>query len=405
MKILAVTPRIPWPLDTGGKIRTFRLLKALAKKHEVALVSFDTLPATVAGPLECHMKFIERVYRPEGPVTRAMALARGLRGPVPFTVEQYRSKAMVERLAKVAQRFSPDLVYLDSLHMAQYREVVPLVPAVLDEHNVESLLWYRVAALEPNRFKRIVLQHQASLLRAYEAERVRVMDRVLACSEEDRLLLRDMAGLPWGARRDRIWVVPNGVDPDAFHGDTTPASLSGRPLVFVGSMDWAPNEDGAVWFAAKIMPRIVEQVPEARFYVVGRNPGKALASLNGKDQVVVVGEVPDVRPYLLAAHVVPVPLRSGGGTRLKILEAMAAGKPVVSTTIGAEGLELTPGKEIEIADTEDGFVAAVVRLLRDEERSSAMGKAGAKAVARRYSWKKIGKALAKRLAELGQGAA
>ncbi len=402
MRILAVTPQIPWPLDTGGKIRTFQLLSALARRHEVTLVSFDRLPFTVAGPLECRVRSIERVYRERGPVSRGMALARGLRGPTPYTIEQYRSAAMIERIAQVARDKHPQVLYLDSLHTAQYRGVLPLVTAVLDQHNVESQIWDRITATERQLPRRWVMRQQAHLLRRYEAEACRAADHVSCCSEEDRRSLRELVGLPWGSEDERFWTVPNGTDLNAFTDDQPKAALKGRPLVFVGSMDWAPNSDAVLWFVAEILPLILAQVPDAQFYAVGRNPPRELQDLHGKNGVSIVGAVNDVRPYLAAAALVPVPLRSGGGTRLKILEALAGRRAVVSTTLGAEGLALQPGKEIELADSAEAFAGRVVQLLRDPAGCAALADAGAAAVRQRYGWDAIGEALAERVAALGR---
>lgn len=400
MRILAVTPQIPWPTDTGGKIRTYQLLSALAATHEVTLVSFDGLPHTVAGPLEHSLAAVHRVYRSTGPFTRAVALTRGLRGPAPFTIEQYRSAEMREVLQRVAGEVHPELVYLDSLHTAQYRNAVRLVPAVLDEHNVESMVWERLAQHERSRPRRWLLGQQAALLRGYEADRCRGMDRVLSCSAEDRRALLELAGAPWAAEPERVWVVPNGTDTSAFDGDIDPAPLGGRPLVFVGSMDWAPNADAVRWYADEILPRVRARVPDAHFYAVGRNPDRGLRALNGRPGLSVLGGVPDVRPYLLAAELAPVPLRSGGGTRLKILEAQAAGRAVVSTTVGAEGLDLVNGKEILLADGAEHFAAKLIALLEDPERRAAIAAAGTDAVRQRYDWRSIGAVLARRVVGL-----
>jgi len=405
MRILAVTPQIPWPTDTGGKIRTYQLLNALAAEHEVTLVSFDRLPHSVAGPLEHVLAGVHRVYRSTGPVTKAVALARGLRGPAPFTIEQYRSAQMVETLQAVAGQVRPELVYLDSLHTAQYRSALRLVPAVLDEHNVESMVWHRLADHERSSPRRWLLTQQAALLEAYEAERCRAMDRVLACSAEDRRALLDLAGPPWAKHPERVWVVPNGTDTAAFDGDLEPAPLGGRPLVFVGSMDWAPNSDAVHWYAEEILPRVRARVPDAHFYAVGRNPDRSLRALNGKPGLSVLGGVPDVRPYLLAADLAPVPLRSGGGTRLKILEAQAAGCAVVSTSVGAEGLDLVNGKEILLGDGAEQFAARVVTLLEDKQRRDAIARAGQEAVRQRYDWRSIGAVLAQRVEALGVSSA
>lgn len=225
----------------------------------------------------------------------------------------------------------------------------------------------------------------------YEAKVCRTFDRVIAVSEADREALnRLVPGL-------EAKVVPNGVDVD-FYVNFTPEGppmpgWSPHALVFTGKMDFRPNVDAALWFAREILPRVREKFPEARFYVVGRNPHPRLKAIMGREDVVVTGYVEDVRPYLAFASVFVVPVRMGGGTRLKILEAMAMKKAVVSTTIGAEGYPFKHGLHLLLADEPEAFAGAICHLLSSEAERTGLGEEAFKLVNERYRWEHIIKAL------------
>jgi glycosyltransferase involved in cell wall biosynthesis len=248
----------------------------------------------------------------------------------------------------------------------------------LFEHNVEYQIWQRLATLERRVARRTLLEVEWRKLRRCEAAVCAAADLTITVSEEDRRTLTDVAP------DARIASVPTGVDATYF----APGGRREVPyrLVFTGSMDWYPNRDAVLYFSNTILPRIRARIPEVSFTVVGRNPGSHLASL-ARLGVTVTGTVPDVRPHIDEAALYVVPLRAGGGTRLKIFEALAMGKAVVSTTIGAEGLGVTSNRDIVLADDPDTFAHAVVSLLQDAPARRRLGRAGRALVESAYTWR------------------
>jgi glycosyltransferase involved in cell wall biosynthesis len=252
---------------------------------------------------------------------------------------------------------------------------------VLFEHNVEYVIWQRLSALESSPWRRALLDVEWKKLRAREADACRQADLTIAVSEDDRVRLLALAP------DNRIMSIPTGVDTEYFAPDGW-VEVKNR-LVFSGSMDWRPNEDAVLYFANAILPLIRSNVPGVSMTVVGRNPSARLRDAARRAGVEVTGTVDDVRPFIGAGSVYVVPLRAGGGTRLKILEALAMAKPVVSTTIGAEGLGLEPDRHARMADDPGDFARAVVELLRSPEWRSSLGRAGRHLVESQFSWTKV----------------
>jgi glycosyltransferase involved in cell wall biosynthesis len=265
----------------------------------------------------------------------------------------------------------------------------PQVPCVLFQHNVESVLWARQAREERHTVKRVVYKIEAAKMARYEARTVERFARVIAVSEADRQAMASMTD------PERIAVVPTGVDTRRY----TPSAQPPRDglVLFLGSMDWEPNIDGVDYFCREIWPAVQDAVPQARFRVVGRNPAASVRRL-ASESVEITGTVPSVLEHLHEASVVVVPLRIGGGTRLKIYEAMAAGKAVVSTTIGAEGLDVHHGQNILIADDPGAFARSVVDLLRDGQARRRMQDA-AVALAALNDWQQVSTAFERVLAD------
>ena len=254
-------------------------------------------------------------------------------------------------------------------------------PVVLFEHNVEYMIWKRLSAIERSPLRRALFEIEWRKVMAREAAACAAADLTIAVSDEDRLRLSRLAP---GAR---MAAIPTGVDTSYFRANAA-AEVPGR-IVFSGSMDWRPNEDAVSYFLDVMLPDIRRDVPEASVAIVGRNPTDRLRAAAARAGALVSGTVDDVRPWMGEAAVCVVPLRAGGGTRLKIFEALAMEKAVVSTTLGAEGLALTPGREFVAADDPRDFAQAVVSLLRDPARRRAMGRAGRRLVEERYSWSHV----------------
>ena len=388
MEILFLAPRPPWPTDTGAKIRTFHLLEALARAHEVTCATFIDGPEDAAAAealrAKVPLRHLELVPRPHGLLVRGLDAARGVLGPLPYSMRKYERAAMASAVRRVVDARHPALVHCDHLHMAPYGAKSG-VPFTIDEHNVESLIWRRYASSKRG-LERLAFAEQAFLWTRAEGRAAAQAWLCLMTSEADRRQLLRLAPA-------RAVVVPNGVNLEYF-GDLKVAPAESGAIVLTGSMDWQPNEDAAVWFVEAIMPEARRALGGARFAAVGRNPSAKVQKLAGPD-VVVTGTVPDVRPYLRGALALVVPIRVGGGTRLKILEAFAARVPVVSTRVGAEGIACEDGRDILYAETPAEFAAALARLKADAALRERLTTAGRALVEARYGWQAIGGELAR----------
>jgi len=373
-----------WPVNTGGRIRSFHMLRELTRRHEVTLLTTHG-PAEDPRALEAALPRCEVVSVPwalakRGSARFALALARSWLSTLPVDLYKWRVPALGREIERRLASGAVDLVVADFLLAAPHvRRAAP--PMVLFAHNVEHVIWQRLRDVERHPWRRALLALESRKMRRYEARACARARLTIAVSDADRRLLA--AAAP-GAR---VRAVPTGVDVDYFSPDGI-AEVPGR-LVFTGSMDWYPNEDGIVHFIDAVLPRIRRSVPAASLTVVGRNPSDRLRSAAAAAGVQVTGLVDDVRPHMAEAAVYVVPLRIGGGTRLKIFEALSMAKAVVSTAVGAEGLPLAPGRHFLQADDPAAFAEAVTSLLRNPARRHAIGAAGRGLVEARYSWSKV----------------
>lgn len=396
MRILWVKVGGLWPPNTGGRLRSFHLLAELARRHRVILATThapDGDPAALAGVLPGLEEIVSFPFVIPGRRSPrfAAALLRSWLSPLPVDLHKFRVGALAREVERRLAAGGIDLCVADFLSATVNVPLRGPVPVVFFAHNVEHLIWKRLAAIETRPHRRSLLELEWRKMRRAEARACARARLTLAVSGTDRDILAALApGAAFG-------IVPTGVDTARF----APAGAPGEPdrLVFVGSMDWLPNEDAALYFIDAILPRVRRQAPRARLVVVGRNPSPRLRGAAAAAGVTVTGTVEDVRPHLASAAVCVVPLRVGGGTRLKIFEALAMGKAVVSTTIGAEGLPLEPGTHYVRADDPDRFAAEVVALLRDPERRRSLGDAGCRLVRERYSWPQVARVFETRCAE------
>ena len=385
MRILWVKMGGLWPPTSGGRIRSLQILSALARQHEVTVL-------TTHGPDDDPDGLVERL--PDGlvysvPFTAprqgssafAMALARSWLSPLPVDLWKWRSGAVREQVTSILTHRQPDVCVADFLVAVANVPSVKGIPFVLFEHNVEYMIWQRLAALEQRPARRALLEIEWRKVRQAERAACARADLTIAVSEEDR---RELQRLSPGSR---MAAIPTGVDTTFFRPNGQRAA--GNRLVFTGSMDWYPNEDAMLYFGSAILPRIRSYIPDVSVTIVGRNPSPHLREAAQQMGMTVTGTVEDVRPYMSEAAVYVVPLRAGGGTRLKIFEALAMGMPVVSTTVGAEGLALTQGRDVCLADDPDEFAGAVIGLLDDAPRRQAIGDAGRLLVETRYSWDQV----------------
>jgi sugar transferase (PEP-CTERM/EpsH1 system associated) len=369
------------PTNRGGQIRTLETLKCLHKRHEVHYAGLWN-PKFPEGPERAH-EYASHVY----PVRRKVVdktspafliqLAQGLVSEIPVAVFRHQSAELRATVDRLLREHSFDHVVCDFLSSAPHFS--DLSGAVLFQHNVEAMIWNRHVEQAGSPARRYYFRRQARVMLEYERKVCSTVKSVIAVSAADAKTMRELYGVK------RVSAVPTGVDVSYFQPEgETPATTD---LVFVGSMDWMPNIDGVVWFVNEVLPLIRKKLPDCSLAVVGRTPGREVTSLAERDaNIRITGTVADVRPWLWQSKAAIVPLRIGGGTRLKIYEAMAARTPVVSTTIGAEGLDIAPGENILIADSPEAFAEACVRLVSDSAERRRVADAAWRHVATKHSW-------------------
>jgi len=377
------------PLDTGGKLRTFNMLRELQRRHHVtylALCPPDTGGTVKQSAREYSQAQIWIPWRETKKMSPAFfaGLARNqFLSRLPYVIQKYQSPAMAAVIREADQAGKFDLIICDFLTPAVNLlpgPGRPATPTLLFQHNVESLIWQRTFETARGTLKRAYLRGQWRRMVAYEREACSRVNSVVAVSGEDCRLLRAELGLA-----NILGSVPTGVDTEFFQ----PSSRQPQPcsLVFLGSMDWMPNIDGVMFFTEEIFPLVKQTLPGVTLTIVGRNPPARVRELAGRDPAIkVTGTVDDVRPHLAAAEAMIVPLRVGGGTRIKIFEAMATGIPVIATRIGAEGLPVNHGEHVLLADAPADFARETVALLTQPEQRQRIGQAGLRLVREQFGW-------------------
>jgi glycosyltransferase involved in cell wall biosynthesis len=382
MNVLLLTQVLPYPPDSGPKVKTWNVLKYLVERHEVTLVSFvrGDQSAYVAH-LRQYCRAVHPVPMKRGVVRDGLAMVRSVLVGQPWMMVRDGRRAMrrlIDRLA-AEQRF--DVAHADQLNMGQYAQRVPEAFRILDAHNALWLLYRRLWETMPPGMRKWLLGRDWRLLKTYEGRVVREFDAVLAVIHNDEAALREAAGEPVD-----ITVIPITVDtaevmPVARHADA-------NHILHIGTMYWPPNIDAVKWFVDEIYPLIRQKRPDVAFDVVGARPPAELLALNDAGLGInVTGYVEDPTPYQQCAAVMVVPLLAGGGMRVKILYAMAEGIPIVSTTLGYEGIEVTPGRDILVGDTPEAFAAEVVRVLDDPDLGRQLAANGRKLMQETYDYR------------------
>lgn len=392
---MAVTSQVPWPLDRGGHLRTFHLLKGLAKELRVTLIAGAMQPVDL-NPFESVGIVLRPVTIPKASSWREMPRAAwcGIQG-IPYVCFGRHNRAAVRSaLEQELASNSPRVLYLDHLDSLQYASTASqTVRIVIDLHNVYSQLIERNAS-ERGAAAAMYLRREASLLAHAERRAVETADALFAVSEADRKYFQRCGPAP-------VHVVPNGVACE-WYADLPIGLRSGPPvLLYIGALSWGPNAAAAEFLVQRVLPSVRSSFPDAVLKIIGRRPSEALRGMGRQPGVTILEDVDDVRPHLRAAHVAVVPLESGGGSRLKILEAFAAGVPVVSTPIGAEGLDVTSGEHLIIADRDD-LASAVARLLSAPKVADTLAHNARGLVRQRYDWTSVAAAAAAIVTELAK---
>lgn len=388
--LLWLTYGLPYPPVGGAQQRDYHLLTRVARRVRVSLVSLLDAPAEAAHAdhLRAHCAAVAPIAPPpRGPWGDARALAAALRAGQPAATVPFVRAAAAARLRAAALADPPDLVQIEHSFLAPYRAALPAgnstrpMQTILSLHNVGASQYGSMWRLRGTPRERLLFAAKGLLLRGWEASEAARFDRTLVVSEADG------ARLAAGRHRPCLRLVENGVACDRLR--PLPEAAGGDGLLFVGTLGYRPNVDAVLHFCERVLPLVRRARPAAHLTVVGRAPDPALRRLAGRADVTVVGDVADVTPFYAAARAVVVPLRAGGGTRLKILEAMALGRPVVSTTLGCEGLAVRDDVHLTVADAPAAFANAVVRLLADAPVRAGLTAAARALVETRYDWDAI----------------
>jgi sugar transferase (PEP-CTERM/EpsH1 system associated) len=399
MKILWLKSDFLYPADTGGKIRSYNILRQLAGDHEVSYLCLtDETPSPEA--IDHLGSFCKRVdyipFKPERKFSPEfyLAILRNLFSSRPYVINKYKNSRIVEEIKKRVASGKVDVLLCDFLEMSVNLADIRGVPMVLFQHNVETEIWRRHFETNENPLKKGYLYIDYRRFYKYEKMACGWFDDVLVVSEADGGLLRENYDVK------HTTIIPTGVDTEYFKPN--PGLMEPKSIAFVGSMDWLPNQDAVEYFVGEIYPKIKTKVTDVRFCIVGRRPPEKIMNLAKLDSsVTVTGTVDDIRPYVDKARVYIVPIRIGGGTRIKIYEALAQKKAIISTAIGAEGLPLVDGKHIIIADDPERFADAVIRLLNDDDDlGMRISENGYSLVKEKYSWEKVAGSFSRALQEV-----
>lgn len=407
MKILFLTPQLPYPPRQGTQIRNYYMLKEAAIVHQVDLLSFARPGEGIQEPGLSQPRLLEEAYRdPRGGIleicrkvellpvphrSRTSRLQTLFTSPEPDMASRLASKDFDSALRSLLETCNYEIVQVEGLEMARYIPTIaaasPGTPIIFDDHNVEYLLQLRAAAVDVRRIKSLPKASYSAIqslrLKQYERRVCQSAKVVLAVSDLDAKALRELGVT------SAIAVVPNCIDVEYYHR-APDAARDPATLLFTGTMDYRPNVDAVRWFASEVLPRITAHKPHAQLQIVGRSPDASVVELARRHPAVrVVGGVDDIRPYFFHSTVCVVPIRMAGGARLKILEALASELPVVATRMGAEGVDCTDGKGLLLADTADDFAAAVLRLLEDQDLQRQLAAAGRQVVENNYDWRQV----------------
>jgi glycosyltransferase involved in cell wall biosynthesis len=404
MRILFLSQILPYPLDSGAKVRAYHIVQTLSARHEVTLVSFsrdsDSPEAIAHLRSVCHA--VQLVPLKRSRLNEILNLARSFVTVQPFTILRDHRGDMQQLVIDLMLASSFDAIHADQLSMAQYallalsaqpdrREASRARPKlVLDAHNAYYLIPQRMASVSRNVLLKKFFQFEAKRVAHYEAQTLPRFDHVLTVTENDLASLKQLGN--FAADQPRFTAMPICIDAAA---PPIARRANARGLLLVGGLHWPPNADAARWFARKIFPLIIAQVPDVKLIIVGaRAPQDILALAHAyPGSIEVTGYVDDVQPFIEESAALMVALRMGGGMRVKIIEALQWSLPIVSTTIGCEGLAVTDQQNILIADEPQAFAAAVIKLLNNQSLAARLAENGRQLIAERYDWRKVYQAL------------
>jgi sugar transferase (PEP-CTERM/EpsH1 system associated) len=381
MRVLFLSQVLPYPLDGGPKLRAYYVLRHLAARHDVTLVAFAgrSEELTHVEHLASFCKEVYPVVRNRSRVRDGLALVQSMLDDHPLMIRRHHEQGMAHLIEGLLDSGHYDVIHVDQLKMGQYVSHVRTLPKLIDKHNAYADVVRGVAETERNLPRRWVARLEWPRLARYEGWLCRQFDHVLTVTEEDGQRLQEWAGQPLD-----LTVMPIAGNPD----DRPPVRRTpgARDILSVGAMFYPPNVDGTLWFTREVYPLIREELPDARLWLVGGRPAPAVRRLARHPGIEVTGYVEDLLPYLERSAVWIAPLRFGSGMRVKILDAMTWGIPVVSTTLGCQGIAATPGEEMLVADDPPAFAGHVVRVIEDRALAGRLAAGGRRLIERVYDW-------------------
>ncbi len=388
MRLLFLAHLLPLPLDSGGKIKSFYTLRALAKEHEVHLLTYvrHDEENELAEELRAFCSSVRTVPLVRSGLRQTCDLTGSLLLGRSFIVSRDDRAEMRKAVEEAVSLVQPEVVHIDHLQMAQFVGKSPTYDIVLDQHNVESRIIRRIAETSGSWGMKGYARLEWPKLQKFEIESCRKADVILTVSDEDAATLRGL-----DARIGPVSAVPIGVDVEYFQ--PIPIRRESKNMLSIATMHWPPNIDSMLYFCSEILPIIRERVPDSTLTIAGQRPSQEILALERLPGVRVTGYVDDVRELAADCGTFIVPLRSGSGVRVKILNALAMGLPVVSTSVGSEGLQVENGRHAIIADTPLEFAEGVVKLLKNRELAAELGANGRSLVCEQYSWGAIGERL------------
>lgn len=386
MEVLLLTQIVPFPPDSGPKIKTFHVIQSLSQRHNITLACFVRSQQEVEQAMELkeYCKEVHPVPLRRSVIRDGYFLGRSLVSSQPFLILRDFYPAMKDAVRRTSNERRFDIVHADQLSMAQYGLMASGKARIFDAHNAVWSIVRRLSQVERLGPKKLLLDLEWHKMRRYEGWVCGQFDHVLSVTREDAEALQSAAG----ARPLQSTIIPIAVD--VLGSRPLERRPEAKHIISVGTMFYPPNIDGVLWFIKEVFPLVKQGSPETKFYVVGARPPRVIQELAEHDpSIVVTGYVDDLRPLLQDSALLVVPLRSGSGMRVKILESFAWGLPIVSTTIGYEGIEVTPGQDILAADSPQEFARAALEIIRNSDLAQRISQNGRRLAEEKYDWRAV----------------
>jgi glycosyltransferase involved in cell wall biosynthesis len=388
LNILFLSQENPYPPDGGHYIRTYNILKLLAVRHDIFFIAVANNNERLKNISQlkniCNSVDIFLTRQGNSKLKLLLSLSLNIFSRLPFTAQKNYIDEVRIKIKQLINNFKIDLVHVDILPLAVYHQDFGTLPKILVNHNVESLRLYRWMKIEKNLFKKVFLFYQYTKLCRFEKQMCLIFNRCIVVSEPDCKTLEEMSGAK------NFVTLPNGVDTDYFRPKNNQRIID-KSLIWVGGMRYAYNSDAVNYFLDEIFPLIRSRIPDIKVFFIGGSPtSKLIKNSKSNPQIKVLGYVDDIRRYMDQTSVFIAPIRSGSGTKIKVLNALALEKPVVTTSIGAEGIKVNPDEDIMIGDTSQEFAFKTIYLLENPLKAKYIGKSGRKVIEKYYSWEKIG---------------